>query len=37
MAHRATALRVEASVVSLCLVTAALVWLALISLLWGDR
>jgi hypothetical protein len=37
MSHRDTALRVEAWVVSLALVTAALIWLALISLLWGDR
>lgn len=37
MSHRDTALRVEAWVVSLCLVTAALLWLGLIALLWGDR
>jgi hypothetical protein len=30
-------MRVASWVVSLCLVTAALLWLALIALLWGDR
>jgi hypothetical protein len=37
MSHRDTARAVPAFVVSLALVTAAMIWLVVISLLWGDR